>query len=169
MSADGKDPATPNRKLTWILLGLTLLVLALSLPASLRDVYDRGGFYLFSRAFFEDLPGRLTGPGRLRFLFQPTMAILLGIRAGRLDAAAGRPPFVQSLLFHHGSRAGLVRDALRGVGNLILIGIILDAVSQWLILGVSHPGAALVVGPLLIAVPYSVARALANRAAARHH
>jgi hypothetical protein len=150
--------------LTWVLLGITVFVLTLSLPGSIREAYDRGGFYLFSRMFFEDLPGRLTGPGRFRFLLQPTMAILLGVRAGRLDAAAGRAPFLQALLLHGGRRAGLVRDALRNVGNLVLIGIILDSVIQWLILGVSYPGAALVVGPVLITVPYSVARALANRA-----
>jgi hypothetical protein len=153
---------------TRLVFWITLLVLLLSLPGSLRDAYDRGGLYLFSRAFFEDLPSRLTGPGRLRFLLQPAMSILLGVRAGRSDAAAGLPPFVQALLLHGGNRAGLVGDALRNVGNLVLIGITLDAVSQWLILGVSHPGAALVVGPVLIAVPYSVARALANRANARH-
>jgi hypothetical protein len=51
------------------------------------------------------------------------------------------------------------------VANLMLMGILLDAVLQWVILGVSHPGAALVVGPVLIATPYVMARALANRVA----
>ncbi len=49
--------------------------------------------------------------------------------------------------------------------------VLLDSVCQWLILGASYPGAALVVGPVLIAGPYAVARALANRVAkarARH-
>lgn len=46
---------------------------------------------------------------------------------------------------------------------LSLPGAARDAVSQWLILGVSHPGAALVVGPVLIAAPYAAARGLANR------
>ena len=53
-----------RRRLTALLAGLTLLVLALSLPGSLRDAFDRGGIYLFSRAFLEDIPGRLAGPGR---------------------------------------------------------------------------------------------------------
>lgn len=43
------------------------------------------------------------------------------------------------------------------------MGILLDVLCQWLILGVSHPGATLVVGPVLIAVSYSMVRALANR------
>jgi hypothetical protein len=54
------------------------------------------------------------------------------------------------------------------VVNLLLMGILLDAVFQWVILGVSHPGAALVVGPVLIVAPYSLARALSNRLARLH-
>ena len=67
-----------HRRVTVILAGLTLLVLALSLPGSLRNAYDRGGLYLFSRAFLEDIPKRLAGPGRFRFILQPVTAIVLG-------------------------------------------------------------------------------------------
>jgi hypothetical protein len=38
-------------RVTLVLAGLTLLVLALSLPGALRDAFDRGGLYLFSHAF----------------------------------------------------------------------------------------------------------------------
>ena len=38
------------------------------------------------------------------------------------------------------------------------MGILLDAIAQWLILGASYPGAALVVGPMLITIPYALAR-----------
>jgi hypothetical protein len=51
------------------------------------------------------------------------------------------------------------------VANLLLMGILLDPVFQWVILGASYPGPALVVGPVLIATPYAVARALSNRVA----
>jgi hypothetical protein len=43
------------------------------------------------------------------------------------------------------------------------MGILLDAVFQWVILGAVYPGAALLIGPVLIAGPYGLARALANR------
>ena len=89
-----------SRRVTAILAGLTLLVLALSLPGSLRDALDRGGIYLFSRAFLEDIPRRLTGPGRFRFVLQPLIATLLGIRGGLVDARAGRPPYLSGVLFH---------------------------------------------------------------------
>jgi len=148
-----------SRRVTAILAVLTLLVLALSLPGSLRDAFDRGGIYLFSRAFLEDIPKRLTGPGRFRFVLQPLIATLLGIRSGLADARAGRPPYLYGVLFHRGLRGELVRTGFETVVNLVLVGILLDAVFQWVILGVSHPGAALVVGPVLIGGPYALARA----------
>ncbi len=152
-----------GRRATVILAGLMLLVLVLSLPGSLRDAFDRGGIYLFSRAFLEDVPRRLAGPGRFRFVVQPVIATLLGIRSGRADARAGRPPYLYGVLFHRGLRGELVRTGFETVVNLVLMGILLDAIFQWVILGVSHPGAALVVGPVLIVGPYSLARALSNR------
>ena len=152
-----------NRRVTLILASLTLLVLILSVPGSLREAFERGGFYLFSWQFFEDIPKRLTGPGRFRFVLQPAIATLLGIRDGRLDARAGRPPYLYNLLFYQGQRRDLLWSGFNSVVNLVLMGILLDAIAQWLILGASYPGAALLIGPTLIALPYVLARALANR------
>ena len=152
------------RRTTLLLAGLTLLVLLLSVPGSLRDAYDRGGFYMFSRAFLEDIPKRLTGPGRFRFVLQPLVATILGIRSGRADARAGRPPYLKALITDREHRGEIARDGLRSIVNLLLMGILLDSIFQWMILGQSYPGAALVVGPVLITTPYAIARALANRA-----
>jgi hypothetical protein len=154
-----------TRYATIILAGVTLLVLAISAPASLRDAYDRGGFYLFSRDFIEDIPKRLAGPGRFRFILQPLIATILGIRNGLGDARAGRPPYLWGMLFHRHLRSELVKSSFQAVANLLLMGILLDSVFQWVILGASYPGAALVVGPVLIMGPYTVARALSNRLA----
>jgi hypothetical protein len=51
-----------GRRVTAILAGLTLLVLVLSLPGSQRGAFNRGGIYVFSRAFFEDLPVLIVAP-----------------------------------------------------------------------------------------------------------
>ena len=153
-----------GKRLTLVLGGLTVLVLALSLPGALRDAFDRGGFYLFSHAFLDDLPKRLTGPGRFRFVVQPLIATLLGIRNGMADARAGRPPYLFALATDRARRGALVRDGFATVANLLLMGILLDSLFQWAILGASYPGPALIVGPVLITLPYAIARALANRA-----
>jgi hypothetical protein len=143
-----------------VIAGLTLAVLAISVPGSLREAREHGAFYLFSTRFFEDLPKRLVGPGRFRFIFQPAMAIFLGWRSGRADARAGRPPYLRGLLFHAEHRAAMARETVEGIAVLLLMGILLDSVAQWAILGISYPGAALVVGPVLITFPYAAARTL---------
>jgi hypothetical protein len=159
VSAGGK-----GQRLTIVLAVLTVLVLAFSIPGSLRAALDRGNFYVLSSEFLVDLPKRLFGPGRFRFLLQPAIATVLGVLAGRADTRAGRVPYLWALaLGSDRPRRELVREAFRSIVNLLLMGILLDSVCQWLILGASYPGAALVVGPVLIAGPYGVARALANR------
>jgi hypothetical protein len=153
-----------SRRLTLLLAALTALVLALSLPRALRDAYERGGIYMFTQEFLDDIPRRLAGPGRMRFVLQPLGAILLGILAGRRDSRAGRTPFLLALVLGKQPRRELLRSAASDIVNLVLMGVLLDALSQRLILGMVHPGVALIVGPVLVSGPYAVARALANRA-----
>ncbi len=150
-----------------IITGLAVLVLVAALPSAIREAFESGRIYLFSWDFLADLPARLTGPGRFRFILQPTVAIVLGIRGGRVDARAGRPPYLYGLLFHAGHRREYLRTGLAAIRDILAIGIILDAVAQLLIFRQVHPGAALVVGPVLIATPYALARALSNRWARR--
>ena len=154
-----------SRRVALVVAVLTLLVLAASVPGSLREAREHGGFYVFSLAFLEDIPKRLAGPGRLRFLFQPLMAILLGIRSGREDAREGRPWLFHGLLLHAEHRVALLKSTLESISILVLMGILLDSVFQWILLGISYPGAALVVGPVLITLPYAVARAVAGAVA----
>jgi hypothetical protein len=156
-------------RFTVILATVTALVLLASAPASLREAWRRGGFYLFSRDFIEDIPRRLSGPGRFRFVFQPLMAIALGIRSGREDARKGEPPYLAAVLLHPILRRDLLKSGFRTVVNLLLMGILLDSVFQWILFGTSYPGPAVVVGPVLIAVPYSVTRALTNRIVRPRH
>jgi len=152
-----------HRVTTVVLLALTVFVLSVSVPESLRDAYARGGIYLFSRAFFADIPARLAGPGSFRFFLQPVVAALVGLGSGVADARAGRPPYLMGLVFHRAHRRAIVRAGAEDIVNLLLIGVLLDSVFQWFILGVSHPFAALVLGPVLIVMPYAIARGLTNR------
>jgi hypothetical protein len=148
---------------TLVLAALTLLVLVLSVPDSLRDDFQHHNLYLFSRAFIRDMPKRMLGPGRFRLILQPLFAGFLGIKGGRADVRLGRPPYLSSLLFHQGLRRELLRHTLLTLGNLLMMGILLDSLFQWWIYGTSHPGAALIVGATLISAPYAVTRELANR------
>ena len=53
---------------------LAALILVAAIPAAVRDTFETGRVYLFSSQFLDELPQRLTGPGRLRFVFQPLVA-----------------------------------------------------------------------------------------------
>jgi hypothetical protein len=151
----------------WILSAIVIALLLATLPGAIRRLVQTGDLYLFSQRFFEDIVARLSGPGRLRFILQPVMAILLGARDGVKDCRAGSPPFLWGLVFHGRRRTELLRSALISVRNLVAIAILLDVISQFLIFREIHPGAALLLGPVLISLPYALSRALTNRLAPR--
>ena len=144
---------------------LALLVIAAAIPFAIVDTIETGRVYLFSRQFLDELPRRFTGPGRLRFILQPTFAILLGVRGGLADARAGRPPYLFGLVFGTGRRRELLRSGAAAIRNLLAVGIILDLVFQLVLYRAVHPGAALLVGPILIGAPYALSRALTTRLA----
>jgi hypothetical protein len=146
-----------------IITTVVVVVLLASLPGAIRRIVQTGDLYLFSQAFFADVLARLSGPGRLRFILQPSFAILLGIRHGVGDARAHLPPFLWALVFHGSHRSALLRNAYAGIRDLVAVAILLDIVSQILIFHEIHPGAAVIVGPVLIGGPYALARALTNR------
>jgi hypothetical protein len=156
-------PGPRSRLVTLVLAGLTLLAFVLAAPEALREAFARGNIYIFTWRFLADIPARLSGPGRFRFILQPLVATILGIRDGLADARAARPPYLFGVLFRPAERTGLVVSGARSLANLLLMGILLDTVFQWVILGAAYPGAALVVGPVLITGPYAAVRALVNR------
>ena len=146
-----------------IVTAIAVLILIAALPSAVRDTIETGRLYLFSWQFIEELPQRFTGPGRFRFILQPSIAILIGLRGGLADARAGRPAYLYGLLLGGENRRDLVRSGWAAVRDLVAMGIVLDAVAQLLIYRQVHPVPALLIGPLLIGLPYSIARALTNR------
>ena len=108
------------------------------------------------------------GRGRLRLIVQPTVAIVLGARLGILDSQHGKDPFVLRLLVTGQHRAQLAKEALGTVLVPYLVAIVLDGVLQYLTLKTVRPVAALVVGAVLIWIPFMLSRAFANRIYTHH-
>ena len=146
-----------------IVPALAFLVIAIAIPFAIVDTFEQGRVYIFSRQFLEELPQRFTGTGRLRFVLQPLTAIVLGIRGGLRDAKAGNPPYIFGLLLDAERRKEFLRSGVAAIGNLLALGIILDIVFQIVLYHSVHPAAALLVGPILIGIPYAVSRALTTR------
>ena len=146
-----------------ILPAIVIVALLATLPFVVWEFIQTGEVYIFSHRFWPDLVARFHGPGRMRFIMQPTVAIFLGARDGMKDRRADKPPFLWGLVFRSADRPGLLRSAIASVRNLVLVAILLDVIAQFLIFRMIHPGAALLFGPVLIGFPYATARALTNR------
>lgn len=146
-----------------ILPAVVTVVLLAALPFAICEFVQTGEFYMLSHRFLPDLVARFHGPGRMRFILQPMVAIILGALDGMKDRRAGKAPFLWGLVFHSADRPGLLRSALGSVRNIVAIAILLDLISQFLIFHMVHPGAALVLAPVLIGLPYASSRALTNR------
>jgi hypothetical protein len=144
---------------------VALVAVAAAIPFAIVDTVETGRVYLFSSQFLADVAQRFTAPGRFRFVLQPTLAIVMGVRGGLADARAGNTPYLFGLLFGAGRLKDLMRSGVAAIGTLLAMGIILDLAYQLVIVHSVHPGAALAVGPILICTPYALARALTTRAA----
>lgn len=120
----------------------------------------------------DGIMARVTGPMSFRFILQPLMMIILGIKDGLADAKAGSPPFIFDLVFNPEGRPRDFKNAFKSLVKPIIFATVLDLVAQYLIFKeVRHPAVrlvpALVVGTLVMGVPYSIARGLSNRIATR--
>ena len=117
---------------------------------------------------FNELVTRVhSGPFQFRFIVQPATAILLGARDGFADAKLGSAPFIHGLLFRRQDLKPSLKSALRRLQIPILFATVLDAIAQYLMFGYVRPITALLVGTLLMGLPYSAARGISNRLRSR--
>ena len=84
---------------TSILYAVMIALLLAALPGAIRKLIQTGHPHLLTERFVQDILARLSGPGRLRFIVQPTVAIMLGVRSGIKDARDGVPPFLWAARF----------------------------------------------------------------------
>ena len=113
--------------------------------------------------FWEGIMDVARGRGQLRLLLQPLIAIILGVRLGIADAKEGKDPFLLRLLVTEQNRARLAKEAVSDVLVPFIVAIVIDGILQYYALGYVRPLAAIVVGAVLIWLPFSLARALTNR------
>jgi hypothetical protein len=110
---------------------------------------------------------RVTGPLSFRLLLQPTMAIVVAMRAGLRDARAGRPPYLRTIWFDRTRRGELLRLGVKDVMRILVFATIIDVVYQVIVFRWVYPDEELLVVLLLAFVPYLIARGPANRIARR--
>jgi hypothetical protein len=119
--------------------------------------------------FWDSIVRDLTGPGmfggafQFRLILQPLAAVILGARLGIKDAKRGDTPFFTALFHGEGGRGALLAKAAREALVPLIVAFIVDSILQRLINGRIRPLAAVIVGGLLVFLPFLIVRGLTNR------
>lgn len=115
--------------------------------------------------FSEGVAKRFSGPGGFRLIVQPVVAIALGIRDGLLDAKAGEPAYLIGVILHPERRGVLLGSTVEHILKPFAVGVLIDLVLQYFIFQRVRLVPGIIVGLLLIGLPYSLARGITNRIA----
>jgi undecaprenyl pyrophosphate phosphatase UppP len=119
----------------------------------------------FWDSIVNDITGRglLGGSFQIRLILQPLLAMVLGARAGIKDAKRGELPFFHALLQERDRRGDLLLTAVRDAIIPLVVALVLDSILQQMINHHIRPVAALIVGGLLVFLPFLIVRAVANQ------
>jgi hypothetical protein len=124
--------------------------------------------HLLSRGINE-LLGRFSGPLNFRLFVMPTVVTILAIRADLRDAREGMPAPLGAFLTNPIERRRLLRTAIKDIGKVFLVAIVLDTTYQLWVLKSFHIGQLLIVAIVCAIVPYVLVRGPITRLARRLH
>jgi hypothetical protein len=102
---------------------------------------------------------------KFRLVLQPLMASFFAIRAGLVDARAGKPPYFWGFFTHPGQRVEMLKDGWKSVGRVFILAVALDVVYQIIELRFVYLGEAIVVAFVLAILPYLLVRGPVTRLA----
>jgi len=114
---------------------------------------------------WNDLTNRPDGPMSFRFILQPAMAMLAALYDGVRDARAGRSPYLWTILHKPEKRMARLGEGLIATARIMLIGVVIDAIYQWRVLGTFYPTEALLIALALAFIPYLLLRGPVTRIA----
>lgn len=154
---------TPSK--TQIILARLVLVLIIGFVVLGLAMY---GFSAEVRArVWQNLIERPEGPMVFRFILQPVMATMAALRDGIRDARTGRAPFLWTVLTDPAKRAGRLDEARIATARIILLGLVMDLVYQFIELKYFHPAEAAIIALTLAFLPYVLLRGAIARIARR--
>jgi tryptophan-rich sensory protein len=120
----------------------------------------------FKRIWYQEL-ARPSGPMKFRYILQPIMAAAFAVRDGIKDARTGRMPFLWAMLYRPGRRVERLGEALNATARIILLGLIMDVIYQYIVLHRFYPAEAVIIAIVLAFIPYAILRGPVARIA-RH-
>ncbi len=102
-----------------------------------------------------------------RFVLQPVMAAATALYDGIQDARAGRSPYLWTIFTDPAKRAARLQEGFTSTARIILLGLAMDAIYQFIEFDHFHPAESVIVALLLAFVPYLLLRGLLARLARR--
>jgi hypothetical protein len=117
------------------------------------------------KRIWTDLLARPGGPMTFRFILQPAMAAFAAFRDGVKDARTGRPPYAWAVVNLAKGRYERLWEGVVSTSRILILGVVVDAIYQWMELKTFYPGQAAIVAILLAFVPYLILRGLVARSA----
>ena len=148
---------------------LAKLIIALILGLIVAGVVWHGVSIPTFRRIWHDLVERPDAPMRFRFILQPLMAAIVAFRHGLQDARTGRSPYFWTMLGNPRERAQRLNEGLNATARIILLGLVMDAIYQVIVLGQFYPAEAVIVALVFAFIPYVIIRGPAARIARRWH
>jgi len=145
-----------------LVIGLSILLIAAGVVIAAEAIWY-GMIMAVIERIWSSMFERSRGPLSFRFILQPAMAAIVAIRDGLKDARAGRSPYFWALADNSRERVERLREGLIATARIILLGLAMDAIYQFLVFKTFYPGEALIVALLLCFMPYLVIRGPVTR------
>ncbi len=138
---------------------------------ALMALFALGGILWYGMApqqlarVWQNLVERPDGPMLFRYFLQPTMVTIAAVLSGIKDARLGRTPFLQTVINNPAERAGRLDEAIVDTSRVMLLGLVMDSIYQFLVFDTFHPGEAVIVTLMLAFLPYVLLRGPVARVA----
>jgi hypothetical protein len=153
---DGVRAVTETVSKTKILLAR--LVVALMLVFVVLGVAMHGLSVPVFERIWQNLLDRPSGPMTFRFVLQPVMATIAALLDGMKDARTGRKPYLWTIVTHPAQRGDPLHEGLVATARVILLGLCMDLIYQFIAFDAFHPAEAVIIAGLLAFVPYLLLR-----------
>ena len=148
---------------TKILLARLVLVLMVAFVA-LGVAMHGLSMSVFER-IWQNLLDRPSGPMTFRFVLQPIMAAIAALVDGVKDARTGRSPYLWTVLTDPTTRGSRLNEGLIATARVILLGLVMDLIYQFIVFDTFHPAEAVITAGLLAFMPYLLLRGPITRVA----
>ena len=114
---------------------------------------------------WQNLVDRPSGPMVFRFVLQPIMATIAALLDGIADARTGRNPYLWTILTNPTERGSRLHEGLIATARIILLGLTMDLIYQFIVFDMFHPAEAVVITIVLAVLPYVLLRGPITRVA----